>query len=257
MYDKLCIIMADGKAKRMEGLNKKKQLIEVNGERIIDRTIRQIRALGVEPVIATHFDDFNYLDIARIIPENNTHEITKFNANKKYYEKYDEVTFIWGDTYFEDQDIAMVINTEVDTYKFFGTKYEILGFKIKKPYYHLIDEATDYIINKPDIDYGNSGTWGMLRYIGGHPLILNPNKKEREEIGVTSQHEPLKYAEEGLLQFIPGLSMDNDGMDDLVSFCKRFPDAKVEELRYKDKDGAEYIFRDKKWQQLIKLTGGE
>ena len=46
-------------------------------------------------------------------------------------------------------------------------------------------------------------------------------------------------------------------MDDLVSFCKRFPDAKVEELRYKDKDGAEYIFRDKKWQQLIKLTGGE
>lgn len=93
-YNKLCIIMADGKAKRMSGLNKKKQLIEVDGEKIIDRTIRQLRALGVEPVIATHFSDFDYLDIARIIPENNDHEIKKFNANKKYYNKYKETLFI-------------------------------------------------------------------------------------------------------------------------------------------------------------------
>lgn len=93
-YDKICIIMADGKAKRMSGLNKRKQLIEVGGEKVIDRTIRQLRALGVEPVIATHYDDFDYLDIARIIPENNEHEITKFNSNKKYYGKYNEVLFI-------------------------------------------------------------------------------------------------------------------------------------------------------------------
>ena len=51
----ICIIMADGKAKRMSGLSKKKQLIEIDGEKIIDRTVRQLRALGIEPVIATHF----------------------------------------------------------------------------------------------------------------------------------------------------------------------------------------------------------
>ena len=30
----ICIIMADGKAKRMSGLSKKKQLIEIDGEKI-------------------------------------------------------------------------------------------------------------------------------------------------------------------------------------------------------------------------------
>ena len=93
-YEKICIIMADGKAKRMGGLSKKKQLIEIDGERIIDRTIRQLRALGVEPVIATHSEDFDYLDVARILPENNDHEIKKFSSNKKYYSKYDETLFI-------------------------------------------------------------------------------------------------------------------------------------------------------------------
>ena len=89
MKDKICIIMADGKAKRMSGLNKKKQLIEVDGEPIICRTIKQLRALGIEPVIATHFEDFDFLDIQHIIPENNNHEINKFNANKKYYKDYE------------------------------------------------------------------------------------------------------------------------------------------------------------------------
>lgn len=75
MYDKICIIMADGKAKRVAGLNKKKQLIEIDNEPIICRTIRQLRSLGIEPVIATHFEDFDFLDIKHIIPENNIHEI--------------------------------------------------------------------------------------------------------------------------------------------------------------------------------------
>lgn len=94
MESKICIIMADGKAKRMSGLNKKKQLIEIDGEPIIVRTIRQLRALGVEPVIATHYEDFNFLDIPHIIPENNDHEIKKFCSNKKYYQHYDETLFI-------------------------------------------------------------------------------------------------------------------------------------------------------------------
>ena len=42
--------------------------------------------------------------------------------------------------------------------KFFGTEYEIFGFKIKKPYYHLIDEGADYIISHKELDYGNTGT---------------------------------------------------------------------------------------------------
>ena len=94
MYDKICIIMADGEAKRMAGLNKKKQLIEIDNEPIIYRTIRQLRSLGIEPVIATHFEDFDFLDIKHIIPENNIHEIKKFNANKKYYQDYEETLFI-------------------------------------------------------------------------------------------------------------------------------------------------------------------
>jgi len=246
MYNKICIIMADGKAKRMSGLNKKKQLIEVDGEKIIDRTIRQLRTLGIEPVIATHFDDFNYLDIARIIPENNTHEIKKFNANKKYYSKYDETLFIWGDTYFEDEDIKTIVKTNIDTFKFFGTEFEIFGFKIKKPYYHLIDEGANYITTHTELDYGNTGTWGLLRYIGGHELKA-AEKEIAKQTGITSIHEPFKYAEEGLLYMLPGKSIDNDGMEDLIEFCRRFPNTKVEELIYTKDNGEIFHFINGEW----------
>ncbi len=237
--------MADGKAKRMSGLNKKKQLIEVDGEKIIERTIRQLRALGIEPVLATRFEDFDYLDVAKIIPENNTHEIKKFNANKKYYENYDETLFIWGDTYFEDRDIKKIVETKVDKYKFFGSEYEIFGFKIRKSYYHLIDEASEYIIGRPDLDYGNTGSWGLLRRMGGHELLPSPNPVG----GVTSIHEPDKYIAEGLLYILPGKSMDNDSMRDLVEFVRRFPNANVEELIYTKDNGDIYKFINGSWIQ--------
>ena len=247
---KICIIMADGQAKRMKGLNKKKQLIKIDGQPVIERTINQLKNLGVTPVIATHFADFDYLDIKHIIPENNIHEITKFNANKKYYQEYDEVLFIWGDTYFDDCDIKEIVETPTEKYTFFGSDYEIFGFKIKKPYYHLIDEASDYIINKKDLDYGNTGTWGLLRYIGNFPLLPNPDKENMKLTKVTSLHEPDKYSSAGLLHKLHGLSIDNDGKKDLEILCMRFPNAKVEELIYENDNGSKEIFKDKKWQPL-------
>ena len=244
---KICIIMADGKAKRMSGLNKKKQLIEVDGEPIICRTIRQLRALGVEPVVATHFPEFDFLDVKKIIPENNDHEIKKFSANKKYYQDYDETLFIWGDTYFDDVDIKKIVNTQTSRLKFFGTEFEIFAFKIRKPYYHLIDEGADYIISHPELDYGNTGTWGLLRHIGGYPLLKDP--KYRPGMGVTSIHEPKKYVNKGLLCMLPGKSIDNDGFWDLETLCERFPEAKVEELTFVKDDGSVHKLINGKWYQ--------
>ena len=244
---KICIIMADGRAKRMSGLNKKKQLIEVDGEPIICRTIRQLRALGVEPVVATHFPEFDFLDVKKIIPENNDHEIKKFNANKKYYQDYDETLFIWGDTYFDDVDIKKIVKTQTSRLKFFGTEFEIFAFKIRKPYYHLIDEGADYIISHPELDYGNTGTWGLLRHIGGYPLLKDP--KYKPGMGVTSIHEPKKYVNKGLLCMLPGKSIDNDGFWDLETLCKRFPNAKVEELTFVKDDGSIHKLINGKWYQ--------
>ena len=243
---KICIIMADGQAKRMAGLNKKKQLIEVNGEPIIARTVRQLRALGIEPVIATHYQEFDFLDIEHIIPENNDHEIKKFVANKKYYQDYDETLFIWGDTYFDDIDIKTIVETPVTKYQFFGTEFEIFGFKIKKPYYDLIDEGSDYITSHTELDYGNTGTWGLLRHIGGHPLLKDPSYKPHTT-GITSIHEPNKYIKEGLLYILPGKSIDNDGHHDLEMMCERFPNIKVEELEYTESGGEVYVFKNGKW----------
>ena len=247
MGSKICIIMADGKAKRMSGLNKKKQLIEVDGEPIICRTIRQLRALGVEPVVATHFPEFDFLDVQKIIPENNDHEIKKFNANKKYYQDYDETLFIWGDTYFDDRDIRAIVKTPVSKFKFFGNEFEIFAFKIKKPYYDLIDKGAEYIITHPELDYGNTGTWGLLRHIGGYPLLKDPNYKPG--MGVTSIHEPKKYVEKGLLYMLPGKSIDNDGFWDLETLCERFPNVKVEELIFTKDDGSVHKLINGKWYQ--------
>lgn len=130
-------------------------------------------------------------------------------------------------------------------FAFFGTRYEVFAFKIKQPYYHLIDEGADYIVSKPDLDYCNTGTWGLMRFIGGHPLLPNPDHVPGD--GLTAIHEPDKYIAEGLLHLVPGKTMDNDSIYDINTFCKRFPDAKIEELIFTDENGDTLHLIDGKW----------
>lgn len=72
--------------------------------------------------------------------------------------------------------------------------------------------------------------------MGGHELLKNPQGSQN---GITSIHEPYLYVEEGLLQFLPGRSMDNDGKKDLIIFAQRFPEVKIEELIFTEKDGSQ------------------
>lgn len=72
-------------------------------------------------------------------------------------------------------------------------------------------------------------------------------KEVAKETGITSVHEPFKYAEEGLLYMLSGLSIDNDGMEDLIEFHNRFPNANVEELFFTKPDGSQLKFVNGEW----------
>ena len=100
-----------------EGFSEPRQLSIINGERLLDRTIRLLRENGIKDIIVTG----NYTDIdAKVIdPEENTYSYT---TNKGYWLDafngfLDKPTcFIWGDVYFSDEAIKTIVETKGDMF---------------------------------------------------------------------------------------------------------------------------------------------
>lgn len=100
-----------------EGFKEPRQLSKINGERLLDRTIRLLRENGVKDIIVTG----NYTDIdAEVIdPEENTYN---YQTDKGYWLDafngfLDKPTcFIWGDVYFSEEAIKTIVETKGDMF---------------------------------------------------------------------------------------------------------------------------------------------
>lgn len=120
MVEKYCIL-AKGEHK---GFDIPRQLTEINGERLLDRTIRLLKENGISSknIIVTG----NYKDLGDVIvydPIDNTYE---YDTDKGYWLdafSYDllkmPICFIWGDVYFSENAIRTIVNTETDENLFF------------------------------------------------------------------------------------------------------------------------------------------
>lgn len=130
------VIMADNA--NLAPFKLPRQLIKINGEPLIKRTIRLLKENGVEDILITahdkRFDDFG---VTRYEPLNNYYDR---KAKEGYWlnafptELLNQpITFLWGDVYFSENAIKKIVETETDNTLFFCS-YKNKSKKYIKPH---------------------------------------------------------------------------------------------------------------------------
>lgn len=123
------IIMADGKGTRWNNFNNiPKHFIEIDGEKIIFRTVRLLNEMdpGCSVIITSHDPRYDIPGAVRHEPANNVLEIDRFTEELLE----DNVCFLYGDTYYSEFALKTIIKTKADPMMFFGNDRSIIAVKI-------------------------------------------------------------------------------------------------------------------------------
>lgn len=124
------IIMADGKGIRWKNYqNKPKHFVKINGEIIIERTVRLLNELDkdAEVIITSHDKRYEIEGATRYEPLHNYMEIDRFT--EELIE--DNICFLYGDTYYSDKAIRTIINSNTNDLLFFGNEKSIVAILVK------------------------------------------------------------------------------------------------------------------------------
>lgn len=124
------VIMADGKGKRWNNYdNIPKHFVVVNGEMVIARVVRLIRKFDkdADVIITSHDPRYEIEGARRYEPKNNVLEIDRFT--EELIE--DNMCFLYGDTYYSEEAMQMIVDTKVEDIQFFGNGKSIVAIKIK------------------------------------------------------------------------------------------------------------------------------
>lgn len=160
-----------------------KQLIKVMGERIVDRTIRLLKAYGVED-IAISSNDPRFTDCGvPILLHDNTFRYGR-NEHKwlnAFYPMTEPVCYVYGDVYFSEDAIRQIVRTETDSIQFFASappfsdRYtkvwaEPFAFKVMDPelFFQKIEECHKYDLGKRF--HREAVSWELWQVIKGTPL---------------------------------------------------------------------------------------
>lgn len=170
------IIMADGKGTRWNNYNNhSKHLCVINGETIIGRTVRLLNEMGVNDIIITsHNPQMEFEGATRYEPKDNNEEIDRFT-----YEFLDEeVTFLYGDTYYHEDALRSIVESETDDLLFFATSTSIVGVKVIN--YTKFKQYIDYIKEQQIVGKG----WTVYQLSNDLPL---GSKEPRENLIAVSE----------------------------------------------------------------------
>ena len=153
-----------------------RQLREINGERIVGRTIRLLREQGIEDIVISAQDE----------------RFTKFGVpvvDKKWDRYYwlncfipsrQPVCYLYGDVYYSPEAIRTIVSTETDDIEFFASakpfsdKYikqweEPFAFKVQRTrhFRNCINKTKQYFDNHV---IGRAISWELWQVIKGTPL---------------------------------------------------------------------------------------
>lgn len=134
------VIMSDGKGARWNNyLNITKQEIIIDGENLLERMVRQIKSFDkyAKIIISSHNPNHK-VDGCMLYASEDDNKYKKMYL----YEKINEPTvFLYGDTYYEDNVIKMIVNSLDDKVIFYGNENAIIAIKV-----------TDYKLFKSKLD---------------------------------------------------------------------------------------------------------
>ena len=192
------IIMAGGVYKEF-GFPKAWQII--NGERLINRTIRLLHEAGVEQVYISSLDPrFDECDAIRLEHKNDFVLDENGNVIKgwwldAYYPSTEPVCYLHGDVWFTPETIRTIVNYQSDRNIFFGTESarnpqhlpwgEPFGFKVFNPeeFFAAIEAVKKLHLEGKTIRHPIS--WEVYRYMNG--LDINRQEVTDTYVGFTDQ----------------------------------------------------------------------
>ena len=106
--------------------NTPRHLSKVNGEVLVERTIRLLRKNGIKDIsISTNYKEFEYLEIPLLKHENNYRTEGKQVLGywcDAFYLTDEPVCYLFGDVYFSEEAIKTIVETETDDIEFFASQ---------------------------------------------------------------------------------------------------------------------------------------
>lgn len=176
------ILMCGGKYKQFK---KPKHLSIINGEVLIERTIRLLKENGVKDIyISTNNPAFDYLDIPKLKHDNNFE--TDMKQAKGYwldafYPTTEPTTYIFGDVWFTDEAIKKIVNYKTNKNVLFGTgiarnkEHQNWG----EPFSYIVNDTETFFKGIKEVKklYDEGKTirhpivWELYRYL--HGLDIN------------------------------------------------------------------------------------
>lgn len=141
-----------------------KHLIRIMGERILDRTIRLLRAYGIMDIaVSTNSNIIEGAAIRNEVPTLRHENSYEYGHEEKkawlqaFYPMTEPVCYIFGDVYFSEDAIRQIVQTKTDSVEFFASappfavRYlknwaEPFAFKVQNPkfFFEKIEECHKY-----------------------------------------------------------------------------------------------------------------
>ncbi len=128
------IIMCGGEYSEWEA---PRHFSEINGERLVERTIRLLREAGVEDIaISSNNPAFNQFGVPVLEHQNSYRADGHYKLTghwcDAFYPTADPACYIFGDVVFSPEAIRTIVETETDDIEFFASAYPFAQDYIKR-----------------------------------------------------------------------------------------------------------------------------
>lgn len=185
------IIMCGGEYKEFKT---PKQLLKVNGERIVDRTIRLLKENGVNEIyISSNNSLFDSCNVIRLEnKKNNWKQNERGYWLDAFYPTNEPTKYIFGDVYFTNKAIKKIVDYKTDKEVLFGTEIA------KNEFHENWGEPFCYYVNDTDrfkkaitevkkmYDKGKIKrhpiVWELYRYLNGLDINIQNIKEDTYEV---------------------------------------------------------------------------
>lgn len=183
------IIMCGGK---YDAFKKQRPLIEINGEALVNRTIRLLKEFGINDVAISTSLENNSFDLlgVQVYKFKNSYHGLDYNKSTGYwcdafYITDEPICYLMGDVYYSEAALKQIVETETNDILFFGTdapyakgypkKYqEPLAFKVVNQ--NKFQKACNKFRNLQDLGQGKWPfirtpiAWELAQIISNQPL---------------------------------------------------------------------------------------
>ncbi|HIY83421.1 MAG TPA: NTP transferase domain-containing protein [Candidatus Rubneribacter avistercoris] len=162
------VIMANGKGRRWGGHDGvPKHLIEIDGESLLDRTIRliaEIDPLG-RIVISSSQVEYDKFGVDRYAPPSNAFEIERFPIALSRV----PTCFLYGDVFYTHDALRCVVQASGSDFLFFGNEHSIIAVKAFNAF--LFSEKLEKLTEKIRQGEESDGKgWQLYHWLLGMPM---------------------------------------------------------------------------------------